>query len=53
MQGTLSVWQAKCGHVPRSLGFDYQGIETVQIKPKDWHSIAVVLYVYGYNYLIY
>ncbi|KAF4395955.1 hypothetical protein F8388_013124 [Cannabis sativa] len=34
-----------------SLGFDYQGIETLQIKPEDWHSIAVILYVYGYNYL--
>ncbi|MFQ6646531.1 hypothetical protein Gotur_020313 [Gossypium turneri] len=34
-----------------SLGFDYQGIETLQIKPEDWHSIVVILYVYGYNYL--
>ncbi|KAI5650106.1 hypothetical protein M9H77_36111 [Catharanthus roseus] len=34
-----------------SLGFDYQGIETLQIKSEDWHSIAVILYVYGYNYL--
>ncbi|WZZ33223.1 hypothetical protein YC2023_016624 [Brassica napus] len=39
------------GLVHRSLGFDYQGIETLQIKPEDWHSIAVILYVYGYNYL--
>ncbi|KAF1864828.1 hypothetical protein Lal_00031787 [Lupinus albus] len=31
--------------------FDYQGIKTLQIKPLDWHSIAVSLYVYGYNYL--
>ncbi|KAJ0735104.1 putative NADH dehydrogenase (quinone) [Helianthus annuus] len=37
--------------IHRSLGFDYQGIETLQIKPGDWHSIAVILYVYGYNYL--
>nr|YP_010581074.1 NADH-plastoquinone oxidoreductase subunit J [Heliamphora minor]UZT27395.1 NADH-plastoquinone oxidoreductase subunit J [Heliamphora minor] len=37
--------------IHRSLGFDYQGIETLQIKPEDWHSIAVILYVYGYNYL--
>nr|VDD30495.1 unnamed protein product [Brassica oleracea] len=51
MQGTLSVWLAKRGLVHRSLGFDYQGIETLQIKPKDWHSIAVILYVYDYNYL--
>ncbi|KAH6816175.1 NADH dehydrogenase subunit J [Perilla frutescens var. frutescens] len=26
-------------------------IETLQIKPEDWHSIAVILYVYGYDYL--
>ena len=51
MQGRLSAWLAKHGLVHRSLGFDYQGIETLQIKPGDWHSIAVILYVYGYNYL--
>ncbi|KAF4348569.1 hypothetical protein F8388_000248 [Cannabis sativa] len=51
MQGRLSVWLIKHGLVHRSLGFDYQGIETLQIKPEDWHSIAVILYVYGYNYL--
>ncbi|KAG4162199.1 hypothetical protein ERO13_D01G102242v2 [Gossypium hirsutum] len=51
MQGRLSVWLVKHGLVHRSLGFDYQGIETLQIKPEDWHSIAVILYVYGYNYL--
>ncbi|KAK8331811.1 hypothetical protein V6Z11_A10G099400 [Gossypium hirsutum] len=51
MQGRFSVWLVKHGLVHRSLGFDYQGIETLQIKPEDWHSIAVILYVYGYNYL--
>ncbi|KAG4181020.1 hypothetical protein ERO13_A10G200850v2 [Gossypium hirsutum] len=51
MQGRLSVWLVKHGLVHRSLGFDYQGIETLQIKPEDWHSIAIILYVYGYNYL--
>ncbi|KAK9660535.1 hypothetical protein RND81_O211600 [Saponaria officinalis] len=51
MQGRLSAWLVKHGLVHRSLGFDYQGIETLQIKPEDWHSIAVILYVYGYNYL--
>ncbi|KAL7114676.1 hypothetical protein ACP275_04G136700, partial [Erythranthe tilingii] len=35
----------------RSLGFDYQEIKTLQIRPEDWHSIVVILYVYGYNYL--
>jgi NAD(P)H-quinone oxidoreductase subunit J len=28
-----------------------RGIETLQIKAGDWDSIAVILYVYGYNYL--
>nr|YP_009409895.1 NADH dehydrogenase subunit J [Cressa cretica]ASJ65098.1 NADH dehydrogenase subunit J [Cressa cretica] len=51
MQSYLSVWLVKHGIIHRSLGFDYQGIETLQIKPEDWHSIAVILYVYGYNYL--
>ena len=51
MQGRLSAWLAKHGLVHRSLGFDYQGIETLQIKLEDWHSIVVILYVYDYNYL--
>ncbi|KAJ4956303.1 hypothetical protein NE237_013086 [Protea cynaroides] len=51
MQSPLSAWLVKHGLVHRSLGFDYQGIETLQIKPEDWHSIAVISYVYGYNYL--
>ncbi|KAL2901522.1 NAD(P)H-quinone oxidoreductase subunit J chloroplastic [Bienertia sinuspersici] len=51
MQGRLSAWLVKHGLVHRSLGFDYQGVETLQIKSEYWHSIAVILYVYGYNYL--
>nr|AKZ30140.1 NADH dehydrogenase subunit J [Goodenia rosea] len=47
MQGHLSNWLLKRGLIHRSLGFDYQGIETLQIKPEDW----LMLYVYGYNYL--
>ncbi|TYG61810.1 hypothetical protein ES288_D07G179000v1 [Gossypium darwinii] len=35
--------------IPPETFFNYN--ETLQIKPKDWHSIAVILYVYGYNYL--
>jgi len=46
MQGRLSSWLVKHGLVHRSLGFDYQGIETLQIKPEEWHSIAVILYVF-------
>ncbi|KAF1876924.1 hypothetical protein Lal_00033849 [Lupinus albus] len=47
MQGRLSAWLVKHGLIHRSLGFDYQGIETLQIKSEDWHSIAVILYVYA------
>nr|YP_010233194.1 NADH dehydrogenase subunit J [Centranthera grandiflora]QSX28397.1 NADH dehydrogenase subunit J [Centranthera grandiflora] len=45
MQGRLSAWLVKHGIIHRCLGFDYQGIETLQIKSEDWHSIAVILYV--------
>ncbi|KAF2952722.1 hypothetical protein DAI22_01g355600 [Oryza sativa Japonica Group] len=50
-QGWLSNWLVKHEVVHRSLGFDHRGIETLQIKAEDWDSIAVILYVYGYNYL--
>ncbi|KAJ0780711.1 hypothetical protein HanPI659440_Chr06g0240841 [Helianthus annuus] len=39
MQGNLSAWLVKHALIHRSLGFDYQGIETLQIKPGDWHSM--------------
>lgn len=51
MQGRLSAWLAKHKLAHRPLGFDYQGIEILQIKYEDWASIAVALYVYGFNYL--
>ncbi|KAJ0566844.1 NAD(P)H-quinone oxidoreductase subunit J [Helianthus annuus] len=31
--------------------YDTSAWLTLQIKLGDWHSIAVILYVYGYNYL--
>lgn len=45
MQGRLSAWLVKHGIIHRSLGFDYQGIETLQIKSEDWHSNAKI-YMY-------
>jgi NAD(P)H-quinone oxidoreductase subunit J len=45
MRGCLSYWLVKHGQVQSSLGFDYQGIESLHIKPEDWHSMAVILYV--------
>ena len=50
-QGWLSNWLVKHEVVHRSLGFEHRGIETLQIKAGDQDSIAVILYVYGYNYL--
>ncbi|KAH0440297.1 hypothetical protein IEQ34_023854 [Dendrobium chrysotoxum] len=54
-------YKEKCGRdeedavkhelINRSLGFDCRGIETLQRKTEDWDSIAVISYVYGYNYL--
>jgi len=51
IQGRLSGWLAKHNLAHRPLGFDYQGVEISQIKSENWLSIAVALYVYGFNYL--
>jgi len=46
MQGRSSAWLVKHELVHRSFGFDYKRIETWQIKPEDWYSIAVIsLYI--------
>ena len=50
-QGRISSWLAKYGLSHRPLGFDYQGIEIIEVKSEDWLSIAVSLYTYGFNYL--
>lgn len=51
MQGRLSAWLVTHGLPHRPLGFDYQGVEMVEVRPDDWPSLAVALYVYGFNYL--
>lgn len=51
LRGRLSIWLTKHGLTHRPLGFDYQGVETLQVKSRDWPCIAVSLYVYGFNYL--
>ncbi|KAI3937800.1 hypothetical protein MKW92_010977 [Papaver armeniacum] len=51
MQDRLSAWLVEHGLVHRSLGFNYQGVETLQIEPEEWNSIVVISYVYGYNHL--
>nr|YP_009668148.1 NADH-plastoquinone oxidoreductase subunit J [Plagiochila chinensis]QCW58923.1 NADH-plastoquinone oxidoreductase subunit J [Plagiochila chinensis] len=51
IQGRLSIWLIKHGLIHRPLGFDYQGVETLQIRSQDWPYLAISLYVYGFNYL--
>nr|YP_010881434.1 NADH-plastoquinone oxidoreductase subunit J [Pellia epiphylla]WIA67387.1 NADH-plastoquinone oxidoreductase subunit J [Pellia epiphylla var. borealis]WIA67472.1 NADH-plastoquinone oxidoreductase subunit J [Pellia epiphylla var. borealis]WIA67910.1 NADH-plastoquinone oxidoreductase subunit J [Pellia epiphylla]WIA67995.1 NADH-plastoquinone oxidoreductase subunit J [Pellia epiphylla]WIA68081.1 NADH-plastoquinone oxidoreductase subunit J [Pellia epiphylla] len=51
IQGRFSTWLIRHGLTHRPLGFDYQGVETLQVKSKDWPSVAVSPYVYGFNYL--
>ena len=50
-RGRLSVWLETRNVQHRPLGFDYQGVEVLEVKPQDWPAVAVVLYVYGFNYL--
>ena len=51
IQGRLSVW-LEVHNVPhRPLGFDYQGVEIIEVNPQDWSTVAVALYIYGFNYL--
>ncbi|KAM0047395.1 hypothetical protein Hdeb2414_s0009g00327901 [Helianthus debilis subsp. tardiflorus] len=51
MHGNLFAWLVKHALIHRSLGVDYQVIETLQIETGDWHFLAVILYVYCYNCL--
>ncbi|KAL2899560.1 NAD(P)H-quinone oxidoreductase subunit J chloroplastic [Bienertia sinuspersici] len=51
MQGRLSAWLVKHGLVHRSLGFDYQGVETLQINPKTGIPLLLFYMYNGYNYL--
>nr|YP_009862967.1 NADH dehydrogenase 30 kDa subunit [Anthoceros punctatus]YP_009863057.1 NADH dehydrogenase 30 kDa subunit [Anthoceros agrestis]QKD76423.1 NADH dehydrogenase 30 kDa subunit [Anthoceros punctatus]QKD76513.1 NADH dehydrogenase 30 kDa subunit [Anthoceros agrestis] len=51
IQGRLSAWPIKHRLAHRPLGFDYQGVETLEVRSEDWLSIAVALYAYGSNYL--
>jgi NAD(P)H-quinone oxidoreductase subunit J len=51
IKGTVSAWLSKNKIEHRPLGFDYQGVEILQIRPKNWPSVAVSLYLYGFNYL--
>jgi NAD(P)H-quinone oxidoreductase subunit J len=50
-KGQVSSWLLfhQLPHRPR--GFDYQGVEIIEIRSQDWPIVATGLYVYGFNYL--
>nr|YP_009547473.1 NADH dehydrogenase subunit J [Cheilanthes micropteris]AYW15469.1 NADH dehydrogenase subunit J [Cheilanthes micropteris] len=50
-RGRLSVWLTKHKFSHRPLGYDYRGVEILQVKSEEWLSIAVAPYAYGFNYL--
>nr|YP_009425638.1 NADH-plastoquinone oxidoreductase subunit J [Christella appendiculata]YP_010312799.1 NADH-plastoquinone oxidoreductase subunit J [Christella dentata]YP_010627304.1 NADH-plastoquinone oxidoreductase subunit J [Christella acuminata]YP_010627373.1 NADH-plastoquinone oxidoreductase subunit J [Christella latipinna]YP_010627442.1 NADH-plastoquinone oxidoreductase subunit J [Christella parasitica]YP_010627511.1 NADH-plastoquinone oxidoreductase subunit J [Cyclosorus aridus]ASU94339.1 NADH-plastoq len=50
-RGRLSAWPTRHNFSHRPLGYDYRGVETLQVKSEEWLSVAVALYAYGFNYL--
>nr|YP_009548494.1 NADH-plastoquinone oxidoreductase subunit J [Tryonia myriophylla]AYW15315.1 NADH-plastoquinone oxidoreductase subunit J [Tryonia myriophylla] len=50
-RGRISAWLTKYKFSHRPLGYDYKGVEILQVKSEEWLSIAVALYAYGFNYL--
>jgi NAD(P)H-quinone oxidoreductase subunit J len=51
VQGRVSAWLKSQSLDHRTLGFDYQGGEMIEVRAQDWPSVAIGLYVYGFNYL--
>lgn len=49
--GQISLWLANRKLENRSLGYDYQGVEVLQVRPNNLSAIALALYAYGFNYL--
>ncbi|KAH7291749.1 hypothetical protein KP509_29G033000, partial [Ceratopteris richardii] len=47
----ISAWLTKHKFSHRPLGYDYRGVEILQVKLDEWLSIVVALYAYGFNYL--
>lgn len=50
-KGPVSSWLESRRIQHRPLGFDYQGVEILEVQPQDWPVVAVALYAYGFNYL--
>ena len=51
IEGRISSWLAKRKLENRSLGYDYQGVEVLQVRPSNLSAVALALYAYGFNYL--
>lgn len=49
--GPIQNWLTKNNFDIQSLGFDYQGVETLKVRSDDLPSVSVALYTYGFNYL--
>jgi NADH-quinone oxidoreductase B subunit len=49
--GQISLWLANRKLENRSLGYDYQGVEVLQVRPNNLSAVALALYAYGFNYL--
>lgn len=51
IKGVVSNWLLEMKLKHRPLGFDYQGVEIIEVKPEDLTSVCLALYAYGFNYL--
>lgn len=49
--GSVSKYLAKAGLKHKSLGFDFSGVEMVQVTREDFLSVAAAMYTDGWNYL--
>jgi NAD(P)H-quinone oxidoreductase subunit J len=49
--GTVSKYLAQNGLKHKSLGFDYQGVEMVQVMREDLMAVSAAIYTDGWNYL--
>lgn len=49
--GSVSKYLAKLGLKHKSLGFDFSGVEMVQVMREDLLSVSAALYTDGWNYL--
>nr|YP_009547560.1 NADH-plastoquinone oxidoreductase subunit J [Vaginularia trichoidea]AYW16077.1 NADH-plastoquinone oxidoreductase subunit J [Vaginularia trichoidea] len=50
-RGRLSPWLIKHKFPHRPLGYDYRGVEILEVRSEEWLSLAVASYAYGFNYL--